>query len=422
MNDSMDRVFADWLREGPESGPHEGLERTLAATRRIGQRPGWTIPERWLPMQLTMTRTPRLAPLLAAATVAILLVALVAAALLVGSRPTLPEPFGIARNGTVAYEASGDIVVADAPGGPGVAVIEGPETDAYPVFALQGDRLAFIRGTPGKLMLMVARADGSDVRSIAGPFTSFDGLRWSPDGSAILWGSHEQGIFRLTVARVDGSGSRTLDLGTPADWGSWRPDGSAILFRGQPGDGTQASAAFLAAPDGSNVRRLPLPGSKTSVVDFEGLGWSPDGTRISYMSDGDAAGMGWQMHVVDIDAAGNVVADHPLHLDPASTGEMLPVWSPDASRIAFILERDGQRQIALAEPFDGATVTPIGPSTPASTSGFGYAWSPDGETMLITLIPTGEPQTFWSVDLASGVTTPIEQPMVEIPTWQRLAP
>ena len=57
MNESMDRVLTEWLHAGPETGPREGLERTLAATRRVGQRPGWTFPERWLPMQLSATRT-----------------------------------------------------------------------------------------------------------------------------------------------------------------------------------------------------------------------------------------------------------------------------------------------------------------------------------------------------------------------------
>ena len=65
MNESMDRVVAEWLHEGPENGPREGLERALAATRRVGQRPGWTFPERWLPMQLTMARTPSPRPILA---------------------------------------------------------------------------------------------------------------------------------------------------------------------------------------------------------------------------------------------------------------------------------------------------------------------------------------------------------------------
>ena len=54
MNESMDRVLADWLREGAEEGPREGLERSLAATRRVAQRPGWTLPGRWIPMELTI--------------------------------------------------------------------------------------------------------------------------------------------------------------------------------------------------------------------------------------------------------------------------------------------------------------------------------------------------------------------------------
>ena len=76
MNESMDRVLADWLREGPESGPREGLERALAATRRVGQKPGWAFLERWLPMQLTMARTPSLRPILAVVMLALLIVAL----------------------------------------------------------------------------------------------------------------------------------------------------------------------------------------------------------------------------------------------------------------------------------------------------------------------------------------------------------
>ena len=64
MNESMDHVLADWLQEGPESGPREGLERSLEATRRVGQRPGWTLPERWIPMGWTMSRTREQLPIL----------------------------------------------------------------------------------------------------------------------------------------------------------------------------------------------------------------------------------------------------------------------------------------------------------------------------------------------------------------------
>ena len=69
MNESMDRALADWLRDGPDQGPREGLERALAAARQVSQRPAWAIPGRWLTMQLTMQRAPTMRPVLLLATV-----------------------------------------------------------------------------------------------------------------------------------------------------------------------------------------------------------------------------------------------------------------------------------------------------------------------------------------------------------------
>src|SRR6185436_16192665 len=86
MNESTDRVLVDWLHEGPEEGPREGLERSLAATHRVGQRPGWTLPGRWVPMELTMARTRVQGPDLVIVMLALVIVAVVTAALFVGSQ------------------------------------------------------------------------------------------------------------------------------------------------------------------------------------------------------------------------------------------------------------------------------------------------------------------------------------------------
>ena len=40
-DDAFDHILADWLREGPERGRVEALDRALAATRRTAQQPGW---------------------------------------------------------------------------------------------------------------------------------------------------------------------------------------------------------------------------------------------------------------------------------------------------------------------------------------------------------------------------------------------
>ena len=57
--DGVDVVLAEWLNEGPERGPDHGLERALAATRRVDQRAGWTFPGRWVPRSIATQVDPR---------------------------------------------------------------------------------------------------------------------------------------------------------------------------------------------------------------------------------------------------------------------------------------------------------------------------------------------------------------------------
>ena len=54
---ATDRWLHVWLLDGPKEGPASTLADILAATRTTAQRPGWTLPERWIPMELTMQRT-----------------------------------------------------------------------------------------------------------------------------------------------------------------------------------------------------------------------------------------------------------------------------------------------------------------------------------------------------------------------------
>ena len=420
MNESMDRVLADWLREGPEQGSREGLERTLAATRRVRQRPGWTLPERWIPLELTMLRTSSQRPILALLTLALLIIAIVAAILVAGSsRPNLPAPFGPARNGAIVFERDGDLFIADSLTATARALVSSPGAETFPVFANQGDRLAFVRGGGSSgFQLMSVRPDGTDLTELASLPGGFDGFRWSPDGRAILINFSESGPqgFRLALVNTDGSGWRELELGTPADWASWRPDGGYIAFRGQPGDGN--SAAFIAKADGSDVRQLPMESS--DLLDFEGLGWSPDGKHLGFMSSGLLSGnsMRWQIGIADIATDGTFTDHRYLRLDEQADAEMLPAWSPDSSQLAFILEKAGKRQIAIAPADGSAAARLVGPSTSAA-DGMGQAWSPDGRTLTITIFAaTGEP-TFWSVDVATGQTTALDHANQ---AWQRLAP
>jgi Tol biopolymer transport system component len=423
MNESMDRVLADWLREGPETGPREGLERALAATRRVGQTPGWALPERWLPMQLTMARTPSLRPILAIVTVALLTLALVAAALFIGSqRRPLPAPFGPARNGAVVYAESGDLFLADELSGEARALVSGPETDSYPVFANQGDRLAFVRETDGGFQVMSVNPDGSDLRSLGELPGGLERMTWSPDGTSLLVSYSETDYKGLTAAVVnaDGSGLHELATGMTTDYATWRPDSSQIVFRGHDLE-ADTSSAYIVDADGTNLQRLDIPSQ--GDVDFEGMTWSPDGKHLSFMSAGELSGLtGWQINVADIGADGSVTALHPLRFDEDADEEYYPSWSPDSRQLAFMRQKDLRRQVGIANA-DGTDFRLVGPET-VTPYMLGPTWSPDGKTLVITEIPDFEPlresqRKMWTVDVATGAYEEVQTPVA---TWQRLAP
>ncbi len=92
-------------------------DEVVADAVRHRQRPAWTFPGRWLPMADITSRPAFAASLpwraigLALVLIAVLLAAAVAIS---GTQQTpVPAPFGLARNGVIAWYADGDIYTAD---------------------------------------------------------------------------------------------------------------------------------------------------------------------------------------------------------------------------------------------------------------------------------------------------------------------
>ena len=96
-----------------------------------------------------------------------------------------------ARNGLIAYSYKGDIYVGDMRTGKTTAVVTNPKYEVNPIFAPDGQRIAFIRGNPqtGKAKVVVVRADGSDERLIFPEGRKHRGLGnygWTPNGDALV--------------------------------------------------------------------------------------------------------------------------------------------------------------------------------------------------------------------------------------------
>src|ERR1044071_1138880 len=165
---TFDATVADWLREGPERGPEHGLDRALAAARRVDQRPACAFPGRYLPrpiagLELRMPGAFTGAAVLLLTLLLLTLLLLLALAIsLAGTRPRATYPWLPAAERLIAFQ-------------------EGPA-------------------------IFVARLDGSDRRRISGDIPFAHAPLFSPDGTQVAFlappGAKDTG-GRLVVARVD---------------------------------------------------------------------------------------------------------------------------------------------------------------------------------------------------------------------------
>ena len=125
------------------------------------------------------------------------------------------------------------------------------------------------------------------------------------------------------------------------------------------------------APDGT-VRQV------TTAPAFDGLpSWSPDGTRIAWIVNHDGRN---DIVVADVDGS------HRAQLTDDAAQDVFPRWSPDGTAIAFSSNRDGDQEIYLMAP-DGSDVRRI---TSNAWDDLAATWSPDGSMLAYVSMDGGQ--------------------------------
>jgi Tol biopolymer transport system component len=435
-NVDLDRVIGRWLEEAAEPIWVGYLDDVLEQTSRRRQRPAWTFPGRWLPLDLV--HGSRLAP----ATIPLLLVlaallALVMWALGVGSHQQLP-PFGLARPGLIALDVDRHITVMADDGGTRV-LTSGPETDTSPTWSPDGELLAFWRATGDGHWTIVVMDAGGRLRSSLGveattplPYPSDDPrwstlgwalgapgvFAWSPDSTRLAFSQVVEGMSGIWVIGADGSGLRQLgDPTLQARDPAWSSDGTRIVFHGGaegPGGG---DGMWVMDADGRGARRISRVGGGGDSFDYPK--WQPGGQLIAFVAlpNGKA-------HVFVVRSDGTAERDLSASTEDPSADDWLPTWSPDGSQVAWIRFATAwpNGQIVVADA-DGTRT-----SMPAMepTGGIGLpTWSPDGRAIGVFVgDAAGVPVAWMSVRL-DGTVPPTVVPVANNSggaSWQRLPP
>ena len=404
------------------------LEAAIERASSRPQRPAWTFPERWIPVELVTTRVPTTRIPWRQLVVLALLSAILATmlAVYVGSQ-RLPEPFGLAANGLVVYSDGGDIFARDAVGSPPQMLIGGPENELIIAFSRQGDRFLFARQpeAPAATTFWVSRPDGTDVRQLDGAYRLISGAEWSPSGDAVAVTHSVKGRDVLSIVPSDGSPTTDFKLDVEATAVAWRPpDGAVLSFRGKDADGW---GLFLIRRDGTGLQRVNLASDKLFETEFDVRDhrWSSDGHRVMFDQIHDVqAGnhSGLRVHVAEISREGVVLSDTRFEFEDWADDELNARFLPGTDQIVY-QRRRGNEDVGVTDSLkivrlaDGAEPVDLGIESTAG-QGFGYEISPDG-TQLITIL-WGEKQTYVT-DLRTYVTSRAPFVSDEGATWQRVA-
>jgi Tol biopolymer transport system component len=339
----------------------------------------------------------------------------------VGSRPSLPAPFGLADNGLVAFARDGDIYVADPRSGNERVVVAGAETDLRPVWSLDGTRFAFERKAtvetgPGRVF--VANADGTELTEVTGePLVGIEAYAFSPDGREILIAAGPESEARVHVATSDGTDFRTMQTAMIAIEPAWRPDGTEILFTGIGITLHEGLYAFDA--DTSVVRPILEPRTGWHRGNAR---WSPDGTRIAYVEWVDSDVMTARTHVISADGTG----DRLLALPPYAFWEAFNSWSNDGTRLINVRGYTGlfEDVRAVVAPADGSN-TGVEIDFEGSIQReccSVWEWAPDDSSILGTPTDsTGTALLQVILDPASGTSRTAPWSTDSYPAWQRVA-
>ncbi len=124
--------------------------------------------------------------------------------------------------------------------------------------------------------------------------------------------------------------------------------------------------------------------------------WSPDGTRLLFVSDRDG---NREVYVMDLEARMEG-REALVNLSRNKAPDWQPAWSPDGRRVAFSSYRDGNWEIYLMDS-DGSNPVRL---TEHPASDFSPAWSPDGRQVLFVSRRHGDADLF-VIDLDSGERT-----------------
>jgi uncharacterized repeat protein (TIGR01451 family) len=230
----------------------------------------------------------------------------------------VPEPVGPPR------PAPGTEIAIPRDNPPSAAPGPRPALPAAAANLGEWSRIVFTSYLDNNWEIFIANGDGTNRIRLTYNRAYDNTPRLNRGCTKIAFASDQDGNYEIYTMNVDGSNVMTLTTTPPPitnTMPTWSPDSSQIAFAQWNGD----YEIYLMNSDGSNLRRCTCNNAYDSDPVF-----SPDGTRIAFISDRSGQRDIWVMNVND--CSNQSQSPTPLTSDVKWGGQ--PAWSPNGISMA----------------------------------------------------------------------------------------
>ncbi len=283
-----------------------------------------------------------------------------------------------------------------------------------PRWAPDGKQLAFYSRQSGTLQLWawnLKSGSSTQLTQLHGGINpdptarlsgSYDDLlhySWSPDGKRIVFTSavssettkdaglttadtdsdHKPGI--ATGIQQSEDGPLVLTNTTPPSWTL------ANLFQDDhPPEGTRTLVRMLSPPLVNQLFTVDISTKTTNQLTSSDDGyfnpdWSPDGTKIAYVSTEGRPMTGYGPDISNVHVF-NIATGQNTAITKGPGQKRLPSWSPDGKQIAFL----GGRQFETPSLFVLSDISskPLNLTADLDRAVYAFSWSPEGDSIIVS--------------------------------------